>query len=70
MQSGAQFFLVKPIVAEDVKNLWQFAEWWKRTRDNRASPISEINRTSQENAGENIAISSDNILTGKKSWPS
>ncbi|KAK1369114.1 hypothetical protein POM88_035206 [Heracleum sosnowskyi] len=62
-QSGAQFFLVKPVVAEDVKNIWQFSEWWKCNINKRVSPISEINRLSQENAGGNIAISADNFVT-------
>ncbi|XP_074335136.1 two-component response regulator ORR25-like isoform X2 [Apium graveolens] len=56
IQSGAQYFLLKPIVAEDLKNIWMFSVWWKR---------NSINRTSQENADGHNAFSSNNILIAR-----
>lgn len=48
IKNGAQRFFVKPIVAEDLKDIWQFAEWWKRNRNNNTAPCTQINESSQE----------------------
>ncbi|KAL1809250.1 hypothetical protein ACET3Z_026240 [Daucus carota] len=48
IKNGAQRFFVKPIVAEDLKDIWQFAEWWKRNRNNNIAPCTQINESSEE----------------------
>ena len=30
VNKGAQRFLVKPLVDDDLKDIYEFCEWWKR----------------------------------------
>lgn len=48
LKNGAQRFLVKPVMADDLKDIWQFAEWWKRTKNIISAPPSQISGSSQE----------------------
>lgn len=45
IRNGAQSFLVKPIEADDMKQIWQYAVWWKKTKKNVASITTEINES-------------------------
>nr|XP_017246395.1 PREDICTED: two-component response regulator ORR25-like isoform X2 [Daucus carota subsp. sativus] len=48
LKNGAQRFLVKPVMADDLKDIWQFAKWWKRTKNIISAPPSQISGSSQE----------------------
>ena len=47
VNKGAQRFFVKPVVDDDLKDIYEFCEWWKRNKDNNTAP--QINRSCQEN---------------------
>ncbi|WOG95607.1 hypothetical protein DCAR_0414932 [Daucus carota subsp. sativus] len=48
INNGAQRFFVKPIVADNLKDIWQFVEWWKRNRNHNTAPGTQINGSSEE----------------------
>lgn len=42
IMKGAQSFLIKPIEANDLKQIWQYSLWWKKTKKNVASITTEV----------------------------
>lgn len=65
LQNGAVYFMVKPVGIDDVKNIWQFSVWWKSKINNSTLP-REINSHSEEDLVRETALSSDDIINGKK----
>ena len=60
IKNGAERFFVKPLVANDFKDIWQFVEWWKRTRSNNTTPLTQINGSSEESRTTVIDSHRDN----------
>ncbi|XP_017245390.1 two-component response regulator ARR12 [Daucus carota subsp. sativus] len=60
IKNGAERFFVKPLVANNFKDIWQFVEWWKRTRSNNTTPLTQINGSSEESRTAVIDSHRDN----------
>ena len=47
MKNGAQFFLQKPILADDLSSVWQYCELWRSQRNNIVPRVTQITQSSQ-----------------------
>ncbi|KAL1806324.1 hypothetical protein ACET3Z_029392 [Daucus carota] len=47
MKNGAQFFLQKPILADDLSSIWQYCELWRSQRNNSVPRVTQITQSSQ-----------------------
>lgn len=53
-KNGAQYFLVKPIEARDVKEIWQFIEWWNRNKNKCTSVVTQISESASNRGVERV----------------
>ncbi|KAK1364913.1 hypothetical protein POM88_040474 [Heracleum sosnowskyi] len=55
LENGAQRFFVKPIKADDVKEIWQYSLWWKTIKSNSTARV-----TNHPNAGDGVSSATTN----------
>ncbi|WOG95610.1 hypothetical protein DCAR_0414935 [Daucus carota subsp. sativus] len=66
INNGAQRFFVKPIVEDDLKDIWQFIEWGKRNRNNNTIRGTQINESSEESRTVIDSHKDNDNTTGKR----
>ena len=47
LKNRAQYFLLKPILADDLSSVWQYCELWRSKRNNIVPRVTQITGTSQ-----------------------
>lgn len=63
---GAQRFLVKPIGDDDVKDIFQYALWWKANKKSSSAPITQHHTGLDINASEGASSATRNTTTGRE----
>ena len=55
--------MIKPIMFDEIKYIWQFAIWWQMKINATTPSMRKINNHSEENVN---TLSSNGIFCGKK----